>query len=142
MRTLIVVEKTSTSKNRKPKKGAPTAVAASPPPAKGDAKEAEDTVSYYLSCHPPRRAEFFAELIRGHWGGCEIRNHWVRDAIFKEDATRSKNIHLNGNLAILRGALISLKGRLAPDKSWPFIHEASSMKPSIPFNMICKDLFK
>jgi len=30
--------------------------------AKGDAKEAEDSVSYYLSCHHPRRAEFFAEL--------------------------------------------------------------------------------
>ncbi|MFA7234671.1 MAG: hypothetical protein WC076_11225, partial [Terrimicrobiaceae bacterium] len=84
--------------------------------------------SYYLSCHHPRRAEFFAGLIRGHWGGCEIRDHWVRDAIFEEDSTRSKNVTLNGNLAILRGALIALKSRLVPDKSWPFIRELSSMK--------------
>lgn len=96
----------------------------------------------YLSSHHPRRAEFFAELIRGHWGGCEIRNHWVRDAIFEEDSTRSKNVNLNGNLAILRGALIALKSRLVPDRSWPFIRELSSMKISLPYNMICKNLFK
>jgi len=81
-------------------------------------------------------------LIRGHWGGCEIRDHWVRDAIFEEGSTRSKNVTLNGNLAILRGALIALKSRLVPDKSWPFIRELSSMKISLPYNMICKNLFK
>jgi len=55
--------------------------------------------------------------IRSHWGGCEIRNHWVRDAIFEEDSTRSKNVNLNGNLAILRGALVALKALLVPDRS-------------------------
>lgn len=141
MRTLLVVEKTSTHKNGKPLTGAAEAVAPDAP-AQGKPKETEETVSYYLSCHHPRRAEFFAELIRGHWGGCEIRNHWVRDAIFEEDSTRSKNVNLNGNLAVLRGALIALKARLVADKSWPFIRELSSMKISLPYNMICKNQFK
>jgi hypothetical protein len=29
-------------------------------------------------------------LVHGHWGGCEIRNHWVRDAQFEEDDILSK----------------------------------------------------
>lgn len=142
VRTLVVVEKTSTSKNGKPKSGVTAAAPTPGAPTSGHVKETEETVSYYLSCHHPRRAEFFAQLIRGRWGGCEIRNHWVRDAIFEEDATRSKNVNLNGNLAILRGALIALKARIVPDRSWPFIRELSSMKISLPYNMICNNLFK
>jgi len=41
----------------------------------------------------------------------------VQDAILEEDSTRSKNLDLNGNLAILRSALIAPKSRLLPDKS-------------------------
>lgn len=122
VRTLVVVEKTSASNSTPEEQG--------------------ESEAYYLSCHHPRRAEFFAELIRGHWGGCEIRNHWVRDAIFQEDSTRSKNMNLNGNLAVLRCSLISLKAAVAPGKSWPFIRELSSMKISLPYNLICKNLFK
>lgn len=142
VRTLVVVEKTSTSKVGKVKTLSAAAPITPDASTNSQTKEPEDTVSYYLSCHHPRRAEFFAQLIRGHWGGCEIRNHWVRDAIFEEDSTRSKNVNLNGNLAILRGALIALKARLVPDRSWPFIRELSSMKISLPYNMICKNLFK
>lgn len=136
MRSLVVVEKTSTPTSAKTKSGGVESESGEsvPPPV--------ETVSYYLSSHHPRQAGFFAELIRGHWGGCEIRNHWVRDAIFEEDATRSKNKNLNGNLAVLRGALVALKSRLAPAKSWPFIRELSGMKTSLPYNMICKNLFK
>ena len=56
--------------------------------------------------------------------------------------SKPKNVNLNGNLAILRGALVALKARLAPERSWPFIRELSSMKISLPYNMICKNLFK
>jgi predicted transposase YbfD/YdcC len=122
VRSLVVVDKFSSTK----------AAPGEPTP----------TAAYYLSSHHPRRAEFFADLIRGHWGGCEIRNHWVRDALFDEDSTRSKNLNLNGNLAVLRGSLIALKATLAPDKTWPLIRELSSMKISLPYNMICKNLFK
>jgi predicted transposase YbfD/YdcC len=122
VRALVVVDKTSA------KKSAPN--------------QACESVSYHVSSHHPRSAEFFAELIRGHWGGCEIRNHWVRDELFEEDSTRSKNLNLNGNLAVLRGNLIALKAALAPDRTWPFIRELSSMMPSLPYNLICKNLFK
>jgi len=56
--------------------------------------------------------------------------------------SKPKNVNLNGNLAILRRALVALKARLAPERSWPFIRELSSMKISLPYNMICKNLFK
>ena len=73
-RTLVVVEKTS-SKNT----------------------VTEHTVSFYLSSRPARPgcAPPFLEAIRGHWGGCEIRNHWIRDALWGEDKTRSKNWNSN-----------------------------------------------
>ena len=122
VRSLVVVEKTSTTNS----------TSAGPC----------ETTAFYLSSHHPRRAKYFAELIRGHWGGCEIRNHWVRDAIFEEDATRSKNFNLNGNLAILRSCLIALKVALVPESSWPYLREISSSKPSIPYNLVCKHKFK
>jgi len=31
---------------------------------------------------------------------------------------------------------------LAPERSWPLIRELSSMKISLPYNMICKHQFK
>ena len=111
-------------------------------PSKRGGQAAEPTVSHYLGSLPPRRAEYFAGLVRGHWGGCEIRNHWARDVLFEEDATRSRNQNLNGNLAVLRCALIALKARLAAHLSWPELFELSSMHTTVPFNMICKNSFK
>jgi len=108
----------------------------------GESKESETTVSCYLSSLIPQSAERFARLVRGHWGGCEIRNHWVRDALFEEDATRSKNLNLNGNLAVLRCALIALKTRHANHLSWPVIFELSGLRPAIPYNLTCNNAFK
>jgi len=84
----------------------------------GASKESEVSVSHYVSSLIPQSAARFARLVRGHWRGCEIRNHWVRDALFEEDATRSKNLNLNGNLAVLRCTLIALKTRHAAHLSW------------------------
>jgi hypothetical protein len=112
------------------------------PSTPGSTQPAEPGVSHYLSSLLPQCAERFAKLIRGHWGGCEIRNHWVRDALFEEDATRSKNLNLNGNLAVLRCALIALKTRHANHLSWPVIFELSAMRPALPYNIVCKNAFK
>ena len=71
-------------------------------------EESVETVSHYLSSLIGQSAAWFARLVRGHWGGCEIRNHWVRDALFEEDATRSKNLNLNGNLAVLPSCVVRL----------------------------------
>ena len=108
----------------------------------GAGNPSEVTVSHYLGSLVPQNAQRFARLVRGHWGGCEIRNHWVRDAQFEEDATLSKNLNLNGNLAVLRCALIALKTRHATHLSWPAIFELSGTKSSIPYNMVCNNAFK
>lgn len=110
--------------------------------SKPGGQPAELTVSHHVSSLPPQGAERFARLVRGHWGGCEIRNHWVRDALFEEDATRSKNLNLNGNLAVLRCALIALKSRIASSLPWPALFELSAMRPALPYNMVCKNTFK
>jgi len=122
VRTLVVVEKTSARKGT------------DDPPAA--------TCCLYLSSHHPRDAEYFARLVRGHWAGCEIRNHWVRDALFEEDGTRSRNLNLNSNLALLRGALIAVKARLCPDLPWPALHQICSMKPATAYNLVFRNRFK
>lgn len=137
MRSLVVVYKKSESTGRKEKKtGGDEAGKVE------QERRSEETVSHYVSSLVPQRASRFADLIRGHWGGCEIRNHWVRDALFEEDATRSKNLNLNGNLAVLRCALIALKSRHAAHHSWPVIFELSGMKPALPYNLISNNVFK
>jgi hypothetical protein len=102
----------------------------------------EHTTACYLSSRLPGPAAEFARFIRGHWGGCEIRNHWVRDALWAEDKTRSKNWNLNANLAILRAGLIALRARAASDLSWPVIFERAAHKPSFPFNLVTKPASK
>ena len=94
----------------------------------------------YLSSLPPDKgcAERFATLIRGHWGGCENRNHWVRDHIFREDDTRSKNWSLNANLAVTRAALLNLKARFLPEKSWTEIRQSAQYKIGFASKLIDK----
>ena len=104
--------------------------------------EREVTISHYLSSLIPQAVARFAHLERGHWGGCEIRNHWVRDVLFKEDATLSKNLNLNGNLAVMRCAVIALKARHVSHLSWPTIFELSGLSPAIPYNMVCNNALK
>jgi predicted transposase YbfD/YdcC len=108
----------------------------------GASKEKEKTVSHYISSLIPQSASRFAQWVRGHWGGCEIRNHWVRDTLFEEDATRSKNLNLNGNLAILRCALIALKARHASHLTWPTIFELSGLRPATPYHLVCNNTLK
>jgi len=104
----------------------------------------EPTVAFYLSSLPPvpRCAQRFAGLIRGHWSGCEIRNHWIRDALFAEDKTRSKNPRLNANLAILRTSLIALVAFLDLQTPWPVLIERCQHNPAIAYQMIVNHLFK
>lgn len=129
VRTLVVREKTVRKTSKKRFKVAAGRTAAGKAAAAGKAsgaaveEEGEDPVSYFLGSRLPGPAEPFAQLIRGHWGGCEIRNHWVRDALWEEDKTRSGNWALNACLAILRVALISVRFRQDITLSWPRIFE-------------------
>ncbi|HWH70112.1 MAG TPA: hypothetical protein VNT26_12055, partial [Candidatus Sulfotelmatobacter sp.] len=63
---------------------------------------------YYLSSAYPQeyRPEQWLALIRGHWGGVEIRNHWRRDAVLREDRSRSRQPNLLANVALIRNALL------------------------------------
>jgi hypothetical protein len=71
-------------------------------------KKPEDkTPGYYLSSERMDRytPEEWLNLIRGHWGGIEIRNHWRKDACLFEDKTRSRNPNIVASLALLRNCL-------------------------------------
>ena len=86
---------------------------------------------YYLSSALPNQyspAQWLG-LIRGHWGGVEIRNHWRRDALMGEDGSRSRNPNLLANLALLRSSLLALLAEHFPDQPLPQIREQLSSCP-------------
>ena len=87
---------------------------------------------YYLSsAHPEQyQPEQWLALIRGHWGGVEIRNHWRRDVLLGEDGSRSRQPNLLANLALLRSALLALLAEHFPDTSLPQVQEQLHSKPA------------
>ena len=86
---------------------------------------------YYLSSAEPEqyRPEQWLHLIRGHWGGVEIRNHWRRDVLMGEDGSRSRNPNLLANLALIRSALLHLVARLTEVEPWPAVREQIHSRP-------------
>lgn len=80
---------------------------------------------YYLSSAPPHQYSpaGWLRLIKGHWAGVEIRNHWRRDALMGEDRSRSRNANLLANLAIIRSALLYGLAEQFEARSQPEIHE-------------------
>jgi predicted transposase YbfD/YdcC len=67
----------------------------------------------------------------------EIRNHWRRDALMGEDASRSRNAHLLANMALLRSALLALLAERCPDQSLPQITEELNHRPSRSLDLLC-----
>jgi hypothetical protein len=80
---------------------------------------------YYLSSAPPSQygPEQWLGLIRGHWGGVEIRNHWRRDVLMGEDRSRSRNPNLLANLALIRSSLLQVISEQVQNKSLPALRE-------------------
>ena len=101
------------------------------------------SLRYYISSHAAedRTPAQWHRLIRGHWAGVENRNHWSKDAIWREDATRSRNPNLVGNLALLRNALLAI---VAEERetygSLPAFTEAMQVDRSLPFSLITHKL--
>lgn len=93
---------------------------------------------YYLSSALPGQATpaQWLDLIRGHWGGVEIRNHWRRDAILGEDRSRSRHPNLLANLALIRNALLLLLTDQGPPQSLPQIREHLHSRPSQCLNLL------
>jgi predicted transposase YbfD/YdcC len=87
---------------------------------------------YYLSSLLPDhyRPPEWLSLIRGHWAGVEIRNHWRRDVLMGEDGSRSRDPNLLANLALLRSALLAVLAEHLPDRSLPEIREQLNSNPN------------
>lgn len=94
---------------------------------------------YYLSSAPPKqyRPAQWLGLIRGHWAGVEIRNHWRRDVIFGEDGSRSRNPNLLANLALIRNALLAILAEHFPNTPSPAIIEQLCRKPNQNLRILC-----
>lgn len=87
-------------------------------------KTTHDTRYYLSSAEPDERTPaLWQQLVRGHWAGVEIRNHWRRDALWGEDRSRSRNANALANLALMRNALLALLPVHFGVKSLKQIHE-------------------
>lgn len=100
--------------------------------------ETKTETRYYASSaepleHTPAR---WHAIVRGHWAGVEIRNHWRRDAIWGEDRSRTRNPVALGNLALLRNALFALLPEHFPRVSHPQIHEHLHSHPSAALRLV------
>jgi len=58
-------------------------------------------------------------IVRGHWKGTEIGNHWQRDAIMGEDCTPSRHTNIVGAFALLNNAAHALMRRSFAFQSLP-----------------------
>lgn len=87
---------------------------------------------YYLSSALSQhyRPEQWLDLIRGHWGGVEIRNHWRRDVLMGEDRSRSRNSNLLANLALIRSALLQCLSEHIQEQSLPEFRENLHSRPA------------
>jgi hypothetical protein len=94
---------------------------------------------YYLSSAPPEqnRPPQWVGLIRGHWAGVEIRNHWRRDVIFGEDQSRSRNPNLLANMALIRNALLAVLAEHFPDEPSPDLLENIGTQIGQNITMLC-----
>lgn len=105
----------------------------------------EPELAYYhssetLDARPDAR--YFGDLARGHWGGCEIRNHWVRDSLMLEDRTRIRSYNINANLATLRCCLLAVKASLLSHLSWPLVIERAQFEHAFAYQLIANHTLK
>lgn len=95
---------------------------------------------YYVSSIPAGELspQKWDELIRGHWAGSEIRNHWRRDAIMGEDRSRTRNPVQLANLALLRNAVIAILATRYPEENYVQIVERLQENPKTCFELATK----
>jgi predicted transposase YbfD/YdcC len=98
---------------------------------------------YYLSSleQSERSPEDWIGIIRNHWGGVENRNHWRKDACWREDHTRSRNRNIVGALALLRNALLAIVADHQDTyESVPVFSEACEHSPSFALRSLKRSL--
>ena len=105
---------------------------------RGQAAAATD-IRYFVSSLDPadRSPTQWLQLVRGHWGGVENRNHWRRDACGGEDRTRSRHPNIVGTVALLRNALLALiLPTLQSRQPLPDFYERCAHHPQRALNLI------
>ena len=107
------------------------------PTAKKPAKTVTETRYYVSSAEPADYTQAqWQSLVRGHWGGVEIRNHWRRDAVWGEDRSRTRHAGALAILALLRNALFALLPEHFPGVSHPEIHEQLHSHPAASLRVL------
>lgn len=104
-------------------------------------KPEDKTPGYYLSSERIDRytpAQWLG-LIRGHWGGIEIRNHWRKDACLFEDKTRSRNPNIVASLALLRNCLFHFLDHDSETHNINAFTEAIAADSKMAFRMITRE---
>jgi len=129
--TIVKVVRSSTKQTRKTiktKKSKTTKVI----------KTTSREVAYYISSMPRDKytESQWMRLIRGHWGGVEIRNHWRKDACLLEDATRSRNPKIVASLAMLRNCYLHFYEQQDDYDSLPALTEAVTADSKLAFRML------
>jgi len=95
----------------------------------------------YVSSQPPetRSPAQWLALVREHWGGCENRNHWRKDAVLDEDATRSRHPGIATNLALLRNLVIHFYTAHADTyRSLPEFIETAAARPAFARRIVTR----
>jgi predicted transposase YbfD/YdcC len=139
--TIIKVVRSSTKQTKKPKKIKKSKTKKSKAKKSKTKKAIQTTsteVSYYISSIPRDKytEEQWMRLIRGHWGGIEIRNHWRKDACLLEDATRSRNPNIVACLAMLRNCYLYFFEEQDIYESLPALTEAVAADSNMALRMI------
>ena len=94
-------------------------------------KTHHETRYYLSSAEPAEHTDAqWQDLVRGHWAGVEIRNHWRRDALWGEDRSRTRNANALANLALLRNALLTLLPHHFGDQPLKQIQENLHSRPA------------
>ena len=104
---------------------------------KATGQSSHDTRFYLSSAEPGERSPAqWQTLVRGHWAGVEIRNHWQRDVFWGEDRSRTRNPNALANLALLRSALLTLLPQHFPDCPLPIVKEQLYSNPAACLRII------
>ena len=105
---------------------------------RGKAAATTDIRYFVSSLNPTDRSPTqWLQLVRGHWGGVENRNHWRRDACGGEDRTRSRHPNVVGAVALLRNALLALIAPALESRgSLPRLYEDCAHHPQLAFKLI------
>ena len=98
-------------------------------------RKKDNTVTETRSCVSSAEASActlapWQALVRGPWGGVEIRHHWRRDAVWGADHSRTRQPGVRASLAPLRNARFNLPPEHCPGVSHPEIHEQLHSQPA------------